>query len=113
MIYHDREPSEHEELKDVVLASVGTDEHRREVQTVVRSMADVLIEKGRTEGLRQGALQALRKALLELLRGRFKKVPKAVEKTVNATDDLARLEAWVVRFATATTLEEVGIEPPG
>jgi hypothetical protein len=80
MIYHDREESEHEGLRDVVLASVRTDEHRREVQAVVRSMADVHREEGRTEGRREGAVQALQKVLLRQLRGQFGKVPKAVEK---------------------------------
>jgi hypothetical protein len=73
-------------------------------------MADVVREEGRAEGRREGALLALRKALLILLRARFKKVPKAVEKAVNATEDLARLNAWLARFTRATTLEEVGIE---
>jgi hypothetical protein len=112
MIYHDRELSEHEGLREVVLASVQTDEHRREVQAVVRSMADLHLEQGRAEGRREGAVQALRKALLTQLRGRFGKVPRAVERAVSTTDDLGRLEGWLARFATATTLEEVGIKAP-
>jgi hypothetical protein len=108
LIYHDREPSEHEGLRDAVLASVQTDQHRREVQAVVRSMADVLIEQGR----REGTLLTLRKVLLRQLRGRFGKVPKAVERAVNATDDGARLDTWLDRVVTAATLDEVGIESP-
>jgi hypothetical protein len=69
-------------------------------------MANVHLEQGRTEG----AVQALWKALLTLLREPFGKVPRAVERAVNATDDLARREAWVARFGTATTLAEGGIE---
>jgi hypothetical protein len=112
LIYHDREPSEHEGLRDVVLASVQTDERRREVQAVVRSMADVVREEGRTEGRREGAVQALQNVLRRQLRARFGKVPKAVEKAVNAAADTARLNAWLDRVVTATTLEEVGIEAP-
>jgi hypothetical protein len=97
----------------VVLASVQTDEHRREVQAVVRSMADMHLEQGRTEGRREGALQALRNVLLRQLRSRFRKVPKAVERAVNATDDVARLDTWLDRVLIAETLEDVGIESPG
>jgi hypothetical protein len=112
MIYHDREPSEHEGLRDVVLASVQTDERRREVQAVARSMADVVREEGRTEGLRQGAVQALREVLMRLLRKQFGRVPKAVERAVNATDNSARLNTWIDRVLTAAALDDVGIESP-
>jgi hypothetical protein len=108
MVYHDREQSEHEGLKDLVLASVRTDEHRWELQTMRQSMADVHLEQGR----REGAAQALRKALLRQLRGRFGKVPRAVERTVNATDDVDRLDTWLDRSLAAPTLGDVGIEIP-
>jgi hypothetical protein len=104
MVYHDREESEHGGLRDVILASVRTDEHRRELQAMWRSMADVHRE--------EGAVVALRKVLLRQLRGRFGKVPKAVERAVNATDDIARLDTWFDRVLTAPTLDDVGIESP-
>jgi hypothetical protein len=40
-------------------------------------------------------------------------VPKAVERVVNGTDDVARLDTWLDRVLTAETLEDVGIESPG
>ena len=110
MIYHDRERSEHERLKEVVLASVRTDEHRRELQIMRQSMADVHRQEALEEGRREGAVLALRSALLRQLQGRFGKVPKSVERTIAATDDVARLDSWLTRFAKASTLDEVGIE---
>jgi hypothetical protein len=75
---------------------------------MVKSMADVHLEQGRTEG----ALQTLREVLLRLLRKQFGRVPKAVERAVNATDDRARLGTWIDRVLTAATLDDVGIESP-
>lgn len=109
IIYHDRAVSEREPLRELVLASVRTDERRREVQAMMRTMADVLREEGMEQGLRQGGIRTRQEMLLVLLRARFKKVPKAVERTIKATDDIARLDSWIERFATANTLDEVGI----
>jgi predicted transposase YdaD len=91
---------------------------------VQKSMADVVREEGRKEGReegrkegreegrKEGAVEALQKILLRQMRSRFGKVPKAVERAVTATDDLARLATWLDRFVTAQTLNDVGIEPP-
>jgi hypothetical protein len=106
MVYHDRDRSEHEPLKEVVLTSVRTDERRRELQAMIRSMADVHQEEGWKK-----AVVALRKALVQQLRDRFGKLPRAVERSIAATDDVTRLHAWAVRCATATTLDQVGIGP--
>jgi hypothetical protein len=96
-------------LKDLVVASVPTDERRREVEAMVRTGADELREEGMEQGLRQGGIRTRQEMLLVQLRARFKKVPKAVERTVRATDDVARLDSWIERFAIANTLVEVGI----
>jgi Putative transposase, YhgA-like len=125
LIYHDREPSEQAHLSEQIVNSVRTDEHRVEVQAMAQSMADFLIEKGREEGLEkgreegreegrtEGAVAALQQALLALLRLRFGKLPRATERAIAATDDLARLQSWIDRFATATSLADVGIRPAG
>jgi predicted transposase YdaD len=115
MIYHDREPSEQDQLSEQIANSVRSDEHRAEVRAMAQSMADYLIEKGRAEGLEkgrsEGAVAALQQALLGQLRLRFGKIPRATERAIFATDDLARLQSWIDRFATATSLADVGIGP--
>jgi hypothetical protein len=107
MIYHDRPEGEHAGLRKVVTRSVRSDPRRREIEAMVQSMADVLREEGRAEG----ASAALRAALLAQLRTKFGRVPRATERLVRATNDLTRLNEWLTRFATATSLEDVGINP--
>jgi hypothetical protein len=109
LIYHDREVPEREGLREVIVDSVRTDERRQEVKTMGQTIAEALREEGRKEGLQQGAVGALQQALLNLLRTKFGRVPRAAEKTIRATDDSAQLDAWLVRAGTATTLEETGL----
>jgi hypothetical protein len=104
--YHDREPPKREGLRELVLASVRTDERRQEMEAMARTIADEL----RDEGRREGEVQGHQQTLLLVLSARFKRVPKAVERTVNATEDVTRLENWLRRAATADALSEVGIE---
>ncbi|HEX5269735.1 MAG TPA: Rpn family recombination-promoting nuclease/putative transposase [Gemmataceae bacterium] len=109
IIYHDRAPAEREGLKELILASVRTDERRREVEAVIRTIADELREEGMEQGRREGEVRAGQKHLMLVLRARFKKVPKVIERTIKATDDTARLGEWLERAATASTLDQVGI----
>jgi hypothetical protein len=99
---------EREGLREVLVTPVRTDERRREVRTMGQTIAEALREEGRKEGLQQGAVSALQQALVNLLRTKFGRVPRAVENTIRATDDSAQLNAWLVRAGTATTLEETG-----
>jgi hypothetical protein len=106
LVYHDRQSSEQEALREVLLASVRTDDRRREVEAMFRSGADVLIE----EGMQKGAIQALQESLVDLLRIKFGRVPRATEKVIRSTDDRAKLHAWVTRTPTASTLADMGID---
>jgi hypothetical protein len=108
MVYHDREGSEQEALREMIVASVRTDARRREVEAMFRSGADVLIEEGR----KQGAIAALQQSLVNLLRRKFGRVPRATEKTIRATQDSEQLDTWLVRAGMASTLSEVEIAPP-
>jgi predicted transposase YdaD len=110
LIYHDREPPEREGLKELVLASVRTDERRQEMEAMVRTIADELRDEGRQQGRQEGEVRARQDILLRQLRARFKKVPKAAERTVKATADVTRLDTWLERFVDAKTLDDVGIE---
>jgi predicted transposase YdaD len=114
LLYHDREDSEQEELRDVIMASVRTDTHRREVEKMIRSGADALREEGRQEGRQEGATSALQQTLVNVLRAKFGRLPRATERVIRATQDPHQLDAWLVRAGTSATLEEIGIgsEPP-
>ncbi len=73
---------------------------------MVRSMADVLREEGR----REEQVRSRQDLLLMLLHERFGKVPKVLERTVRATEDVDALTDWLRRAATVKTLQEVGIQ---
>ncbi len=111
LLYHDREPSEQPGLGEQILASVQTDEHRREVRKMAQSMAEFLLEQGYKEGHEKGAVQAAAPAgdIASAAPGRFDKIPKATERAVTQTEDIAQLKAWLDRVGTASSLADVGI----
>ncbi len=102
MVYHERHASEHASLQDRIEQSVRSAEHRGEVMAMGKTIAQAFEEKGR--------LEAARKYLLMLLRARFGKPSKEIAARIKACDDEGQLEEWLRRFATATTLDDVGIE---
>jgi hypothetical protein len=109
LVYHKRDPAEHGTLEDVIEASVEHDPHRKEVRAMGRTIAQALEAKGRKEGERS----ALRKTLVRLLTTRFGTLPAGLVETINRTAQVRQLDDWLDRFATAKTLEDVGIDPEG
>ncbi len=77
------------------------EENRLEMQMARRMMPDIHRE--------EGALVARKRILLMQLRLRFGPLPTETERAINATEDANLLEEWLCRFATATTLESIGI----
>jgi hypothetical protein len=115
MIYHERSPGEQTMFHQTLAQSVENDELRQEVSAMGKTMADVLIEKGERQGLQKGerraAIQTRQQTLVRLLRRRFEEVPAEIVRAVQATRDIDRLDLWLDRFATATTLDELEIRP--
>ncbi len=105
MIYHERSECEHVELHETIEDSVCRDESRREVAKMGRTMADVLIDRGRSEA----AIETRQETLIRLLRRRFGKIPAKVARTINATTATERLDEWLDQLVTATSLEEMDI----
>ena len=108
MIYHERSEREHIELHETIEDSVCREESRREVAKMGRTMADVLIERGWTEGRTEAAIETRQQTLIRLLRRRFGKVPAKVTRAINATTTADELDEWLDRFATASSLDEMG-----
>ncbi|MCI0463568.1 MAG: Rpn family recombination-promoting nuclease/putative transposase [Gemmataceae bacterium] len=106
-VYHERAPTEWAKLHKIIQTSVQTDEHRREVTTMQKSMADVVKEEARKEE----AIRSRQEMLLLLLRERFGKLPRKVAKAVEGATDVAQLEEWARQFAHAKTLAEIEIAP--
>jgi len=75
-----------------------------------RTIADALKDEGRIEGRAQGRLETARGTLIRLLHRRFGNVPDETIQIIEATSDLDRLNTWLDRFATAETLDDVGVE---
>jgi hypothetical protein len=105
MVYHERSDSEQSKLQEVMENSVQDEVTRQEVTKMWKTGAEALMERG----AHQAGLQTRRQTLVRLLRKRFGKVPSAVVSVVEATDDVDQLDNWLDRFATAQTLEELGI----
>src|SRR5262249_39945835 len=61
------------------------------------------------EGKKEGAIEALQKALLEQLEERFGEVSAATRASVKTTSSTKQLRLWMKRFAKAKTLEDVQI----
>jgi len=113
MIYHERNENEQSKLQEALEQSMRSEELRQEVIEMGKSMADVLMErgerKGRTEGRTEAAIKTRQETLVRQLRKRFGDVPRGVVRAVQATTDVAQLDDWLDRFATADTLDDLGI----
>jgi len=57
-------------------------------------------------GEARGKAEAGQNMVLAVLRARFKRVPKGIEKAIRALADPAVLESWAVQAATCQTLDE-------
>jgi hypothetical protein len=107
-VYHERNRAERARLRNQIEASVRTDVHRREASTMGRTIAEDLMQKGR----KQEAVRSRRKILLKLLRKKFENLPEATVSAVESSTSVQELDSWLERFATAATLDEVGIGDP-
>jgi hypothetical protein len=76
-----------------------------------KTIAEALKEEGMAIGEERGALKARRETLLRILRLRFKRVPQGVVRRVEATTDLAQLDAWVDGVAAGRKLADIRIPP--
>jgi hypothetical protein len=109
MIHQERARPEHPGLYALIGNSIRSDTRRREVETLMETMADFLRAEGRKEGGRAEMVHSRHEMLVRLLRRRFGRAPRATEKLIRATEDTARLDGWLDNFATAQTLADVGI----
>jgi hypothetical protein len=109
LVYHDREASEQDRLRELIAASVRGDDCRKEVKAMGRTIAEALRDEGRAEGRAAAEVQLRQQMLLRLVRVRFRKVPKAVEGIILATTDTAQLDGWLDLVVTASSLSDMGI----
>lgn len=63
-------------------------------------------EAGLQEGLQKGREEALRQAIVDIVRERFPKLVRLAKKQVAVVDDPALLRQLVVKISVAQTVEE-------
>jgi len=77
------------------------------------TMAEVLRNEGRAEGiekgLEKGQLQTLQATLLRQLRLRFEGLLNEICDLVGRTKDIDKLQTWLDRFVTCQSIEELQI----
>jgi predicted transposase/invertase (TIGR01784 family) len=83
------------------------------VITMPNTLWNQLIAEGRAEGIAEGiaegeakATKARQDAVLDVLQGRFKRVPKKIENAVRKKRDTIALKSLVIDAATCQTLDE-------
>lgn len=106
LVYHARRGVERKGLLEKITVSVETDDHRQEVVAMHQTIAQAV----EAEGRKKEAIQRTRRILVRLLRKRFGELPPGLEKTIKRTKEIKKLDAWLERFATAATLEDVAID---
>jgi len=99
LILYRRPTEEHQEL--VALVERHTPD--MELETMVQSMAEALMERG----IAQGETRAKQTALLKLLQFRFDAIPQALTHQITAIRSVARLDTLVEQGLTAQTLEDI------
>lgn len=107
LILHRRPAKEHEDL----IGLIDQYTHELEVETMAKSMADVLkeqgIEQGREQGREQGETQAKQEVVLKLMQIRFNDVPEDVSKKISSIRNISNLDLIIEEVATAETLDDI------
>ncbi len=99
LILHRRPAEEHQELVKLV----GQHTQELEVETMAKSMADVL----REQGIEQGETRAKQAAVLKLLEFRFNDIPESVANQVASIQSVSRLDSLFEAVWEANTLDEI------
>ena len=103
LILHRRPVEEHQDL----IKLVDQHTHEMEVEAMAKSMADVLIEQGKVEGIEQGETRAKQAAVLKLIQFRFDDIPESITNQVVSIQDLSHLDALFEEVWDADSLDEI------
>jgi predicted transposase YdaD len=103
LILHRRPAEEHNEL----LTLVERHTEDMEVSPMAQSMAEMLLERGKAQGIEQGETQAKQAVILKMIRLRFDSVPEAVTNQITQIRSHSRLDVLVEDVMTAQTLDEI------
>ena len=76
------------------------------IKSIFDEKFDEGIAVGEARGESRGKARGKAEAALAVLRARFKRVPKAVEKAILAMSDPIALESWAAQAATCQSMDE-------
>ena len=110
LIFHRRSDEERDELIELVKRH-SRDES--EVAIMAQTAAEVLIERGKVEGIEQGIEQGIvegkRASILQLLRLRFQEVPETLTERIAAIESASRLDTLLEQAMTAENLDDIQV----
>ncbi len=109
MLITSRRPSgEHNELIDLV-----NQHSEEEVELMVKSMADVMMEKGIEQGKAQGEMEAKQVAIIKLMTHQFPDVPHTFVEAIHEIQERARLDTLFDQILTATSFDDIDLNGIG
>ena len=79
---------------------------KEEEQTMIKSIFDVKFDEGVAAGKAEGEATKGKSILLKILRARFHRVPRDVEKLIKSMTDPVALDSWAVHAATCQSMNE-------
>jgi len=80
--------------------------NEREAQKMAMTTAQKLLLEGKAEGLAEGETKGKVETVLTVLRAKFNKVPKGIEKTIRQKKDPVALDSWAAHAVHSKTLDE-------
>ena len=119
LILHRRPVEEHQDL----IKLVDQHTHEMEVEAMAKSMADVLIEQGKAEGIEQGKAEGIEQgkvegieqgetrakqaAVLKLIQFRFDDIPESITNQIVSIQDISRLDSLFEEVWDADSFDEI------
>jgi hypothetical protein len=76
------------------------------MKTIFDEQRDIGIAEGEARGKTEGKSEAGREMVLTVLRARFKRIPKEVEKAIGQMNDTISLKSWAAQAATCQSMAE-------
>ena len=110
----ERNEWDHPYLVHEMVRAIRSPARKKEVYEMSQTIAEALREEGRLEGERigrlEGKLEAKQQTLLLLMKHKFgRKVTSAMVSIIAGTQDLDKLDTWLVNILNAVSPAEVGI----
>ncbi|HLF19447.1 MAG TPA: Rpn family recombination-promoting nuclease/putative transposase [Bacteroidota bacterium] len=91
LIFHRREPEEHEQLTEIIKQSVQDRSRQEEVSQMRRTIAQAFIEEGEQRGIERGQVETTQANTLDVLNARFAVSPSTVAELTARLEQIQEL----------------------